>query len=173
MHDLLNRRVYQTASIAGESTGDKATWAPALPIQILRWGLINLDSETIDVGVGMVVSLEWRPTVSSDTNRAVIDTISTGTTDVPIGGGLYSDLVSGFDGESTASDGSIFNDAPSADAESAPDNFIVYPGEELVVEVTDAADTNADSFQVFIEYVERPFSEGRDADSPRLVKVNS
>lgn len=173
MHDLLNVKVYQTASVAGESTGDKARWAPTHPLRILRWGYQNLDDAIIDVGTQFKVALDWRPTVKSDTNRAEIDTISTGTTDVPQGEGRFSDLVGGFSGSSTGSDGSTVYQAPSNDDQSAPDGFKVYPGEELVFEVLDAADTDADEIQFFVEYVDLPWSLGRSATAPRFTKVNS
>lgn len=158
-HDNLQKRYAQTAGVALESTGDKATITPTNPIRVTKWGFLSADTDgsgIVDVGVGLVVSMDKRPTVYSDTNRVEIDTITT-TADVALGAGLYSDLVSGFSGSSTAVDGSTLNNAPSSPATGVAVPVDVYPGQQLVFEVKDAADTDADNVIFWVEYIELPF----------------
>jgi len=171
MHDNLNLRAYQTASVSVASTGDKARFAPSYPIRVRRWGFINLDTGAVDVGAGLVVSLDKRPTTGSDTNRVELDTISTGTTDVAVGKGLYSEFANGFNGQSvSAIDGSTINVAPSHPDNVPPYPTEVNPGQELVFEVKDAADTAGAAVEFFIHYEENPWADGTE-QNPRLANM--
>lgn len=124
-----------SAQIALNSTGDKATFTFARPVDIVRWGIIA--DALIDVGVTMVVKLDHRPTAGSDTNRTdgipdgtTTKNITTGTTDIAQGKVAVVNLATPFS---------------------------VDPGEQVVAQVTDAADT-AGTGIVFIEYIPKPFA---------------
>ena len=131
----LYRDYVVSAQVALNSTGDKFTFTPGGPVNIVRWGVIA--DALIDVGAGAVFTLDYRPTAGSDTGRvngstsAGDDTaggsLSTGTTDVAAGKGIYREV------------------------NQVPGPFKLAPGEQAVFEVTDAADTAGTGF-VFIEY---------------------
>lgn len=128
------RKTVESASLAVNSTGDKFTFTPGQPVDILRWGIIA--DALIDVGVGMAIKADHRPTAGSDTGRGdgnVGDI--TITVDLAQGAGLFTEDVSG-----------VANKTP----------FQVDPGEQVVFEVTDAADT-AGTAIIFVEYLEKPF----------------
>lgn len=125
------------------TAADKGTFAPARPVNIVRWGIIV--TTLLDVGAGAVFALDFRPTIGSDTGRvdgavsAGVDTaggtITTGTTDVAVGKGLYHDV-------------------------NPP--LKVDPGEQVVFQAVDAPDTGGAGF-LFIEYEEEGFSGGSPA----------
>lgn len=141
--------------VAFTSTGDKFYVAPAVPIDIYRWGIITQD--LLDVGAGFTISMEFRPTVGSDTDRAAKQTIDR-TTDVAAGTVLYRDVilaVAQASGDDTLTGGtttqtSLLNVGPAGPLH-------VRPGEEVVFEVTDAADT-AGTGRIWVEYVESDFA---------------
>lgn len=124
-----------SAQVALTTTGDKFTFSPAMPVNIVRWGVIA--DALIDVGAGMVIALDHRPLFGSDTGRvdgataAGVDTaggtLSTGTTDVPAGKGIYREV------------------------NQVPGPFKLDVGEQAVFQVTDAADTAGTGF-LFVEY---------------------
>lgn len=154
---------YSTASFSGESTGVKAAFAPSVPIVPFRWGWINVDDGIVDVGTTFIVSLKKRMTAGSDTAGITsLSTITTGTTDVALGKGLYSDFnVDNFNGATVGVaplDDSEVNYAPSSDRNTIPKGFLIIPGEELVWNVDDAADTDADAIQGFVHYWIYPFT---------------
>ena len=114
------------------ATGDKFTLTPSVPIDIIRWGVI-VDNTLIDVGAGMTIKMDHRPTAGSDTDRtdgtpSTAEDLVT-TVDILAGKGAYVEL-----------------DEP----------FEVDPGEEVVFQVTDAADTAGNGF-IFVHYRPRPF----------------
>lgn len=122
--------------VALDATDDEVKWAPGKPIDVVRWGFII--TTALDVGAGFGAALDLRPTVGSDTDRVNGDssgTTDTGggtitaTADVAVGAGLYHNV-----------------DPP----------LEVDPGEELVLQITDAADTSGAGY-FFVEYEERPF----------------
>lgn len=126
------------AGYALNSTGDKAFWQPGQPVDIVRWGIIA--DGLIDVGAGMTVKLDHRPTVGSDTDRGDGDGGDiTVTADIVAGDGIYTEELSA-----------------AAVLASTPAILEVDPGEEVVFQVTDAADTAGDGY-FFIEFIERPF----------------
>lgn len=124
-----------SAQVALTTTGDKFTFSPAVPVNIVRWGVIA--DALIDVGAGMVIALDHRVTFGSDTGRVngatsagkdtAGGTLSTGTTDVAQGKGLYREV------------------------NQVPGPFKLAPGEQAVFEVTDAADTAGTGF-LWLEY---------------------
>ncbi len=116
------------------ATGDKFTFTPARPVNIIRWGVIA--DALIDVGVGMTIKADFRPTAGSDTGRGdgnVGDI--TVTADIAQGKGAYTEEVSGA---------------------GTKQKFQVDPGEQVVFQVTDAADT-AGTGLIFVEYEEEGF----------------
>lgn len=160
MHDLLNKRVVVSIlpsplGTAGgpvdfTATGDKFIFTPALPADVYRWGIIT--NALLDVGAGFVAALDHRPTAGSDTNRVEKDTITV-SADVAAGQVVYSQAIGAdADGE-VGEDGTVRYVAPTGPVE-------VNPGEELVIEVTNAADTAGTGY-VFIEYVEKPLAGDR------------
>jgi hypothetical protein len=119
------------------STGDKFLFASGAPIDVIRWGV--LADALIDVGAGMTIKMDHRPTLGSDTSRTdgtptTAENLVT-TSDIAAGAGGYVEL---------------------------DDPFQVDPGEELVFQVTDAADT-AGTGLIFIQYRIRPFIPGSGA----------
>ena len=152
----INHVQRELAGVDFTTTGDKWVLTPARPINIIRWGIVA--DALIDVGAGMVVALDFRPTAGSDSGRVngatssgrdtAGGTLSTGTTDVAAGSGSYRDLVpvaaSGLSATGTGEYG----------------GFQVDPGEQAVFEVTDAADTAGSSGVLFVEYVTMPAGQG-------------
>lgn len=117
-----------SAQIALTSATDVYTWTPSHPVEIIRWGLV-LDA-LLDVGVGATVKVDKRPTAGSDTGRGDGDIGALTTT---------GDLAQGV----------VWNDELAAPIK-------LLPGEQAVVEVTDAADT-AGTGEVYIHYRRRPW----------------
>jgi len=131
------RRTQVSAQINVNSTGDKMTFTPASPVNIVRWGIIA--DALIDVGVGMTIKADHRPTAGSDTGRGDGDVGDiTVTADIAAGKGAYTEEIG----------------TPAATAAQA--KFEVDPGEQVVFQVTDAADT-AGTGHIFVEYELIPF----------------
>ena len=133
------------ADIDATSTGDTVLIRPVKPLDILRWGFIS--QATVDVGVGAEFGLDHRPTIASDTGRTEIAAISV-SADVAAGKGQYDDLADAV-AAATGIDGSTVYTGSS-------NPFKVDPGEEVVFEVKNAADTGG-TVLGFIEYYEEPF----------------
>lgn len=117
------------------ATGDGMIFTPAQPIDVYRF--IIIADALIDVGAGMVVTLDHRPTAGSDTSRVTIATMTI-SADIAAGAGAYVTM-------------------------DADEPFEVNPGEELVVEVTNAADT-AGTFKPAVAYQRRAFVGTRIAN---------
>ena len=123
------------ALLAFDGTGDRVTFTPARPVNIVRWGIIV--AVLLDVGAAFTIKADFRPTANSDTGRGDGDVGDiTLTADVAVGLGVYTEEVSG------AGNGQKFK---------------VDPGEQVVFQVTDAADTTGDGW-IFVEYEEEGFS---------------
>ncbi len=131
------------------STGDTLLLRPIFPIDILRWGI--LPTVLVDVGATMTISIDHRPTINSDTDRAEIGSI-TRTTDVAVGAGISDDIANAV-AQATGVDGSLVDVAPSGP-------FEVDPGEEVIFDVDNAADTGG-TMDVWIEYYVKPFVGSR------------
>jgi hypothetical protein len=137
--------------LAFDGTGDLVTFTPARPVNIVRWGIIV--AVILDVGAGFTMKADFRPTANSDTDRGDGDVGDiTTTTDVAVGKGIYTEEVLG--------DGS-------GSGVSAEQKFKVDPGEQVVFQVTDAADTTGDGW-IFVEYEEEGFSGGDPATALSL-----
>ena len=131
-----------SAEIDFTSTGDKMTFSPAQPVNIVRWGV--LANALIDVGAGMIVKADHRPTAGSDASRGDGDVGDiTVTADIAQGAGAYTEEC-GTPAAGTVADPLIAQ------------KFEVDPGEEVVFQVTDAADT-AGTGRIFVEYEALPF----------------
>lgn len=139
----VQHRTEVSAQIAVNSTGDKMTFTPGIPVNIVRWGIIA--DALIDVGAGMTIKADLRPTAGSDSGRGDGDMGDiTVTTDIAQGDGVYTEEVA----------------TPASTAVGA--KGLVDPGEQVVFQVTDAADT-AGTGIIFIEYEAEGFSGGLPA----------
>ncbi len=131
------RRVEVSASVALNSTGDKMVFTPGGPVNIVRWGVIA--DALIDVGASFTIKADWRPTAGSDSSRSdgTCGDITV-TSDISQGQGAYTEECA----------------TPAATAVAA--KFSVDPGEQVVFQVTDAADTSGTGM-IFVEYELLPF----------------
>jgi hypothetical protein len=132
------------------TAADTVYVTPATPIKIVRWGLVV--TSLLDVGAGFAAAMDFRPTAGSDTDRvngavaSGIDTAGgtiTTTADVAAGDGLYHELSQPLE---------------------------VLPGEQVVIQITDAADT-AGTGLFWVEYEEEPFAAAYAGTSSRLVNM--
>lgn len=165
MHDLLNKRTVvsvlptPTGTAGGPvdfgATGDKFIYTPANPSDVYRWGLVN-DTAMVS-GTSFVMALDKRVTAGTDTGRVQMDTI-TRTTDMAAGTGLFSQSIlpvaqaAGSDNRTTPPIPTYYNVEPAGPVQ-------VNPGQQLVLEVTDAA-TSGTGY-VWIEFVEYPIAGSR------------
>lgn len=171
MHDLLNveTRVYPEVGAAittdlvdfGGSTGVVAVMNFGHPIEVIGFGLLVDDNEKLDVGVGMVVTLKKYLYPGSSTNAVTLGTITRGTDeDVDKGKGLINLLRTGDEDGETAEDGSLRHESPRNTYEDG-NKYIVKAGEQLVFDLTNAADTSGKG-QVFVKYVKLPMADYYD-----------
>src|SRR3990167_9607381 len=169
-HELVQKRVVVSVlptptggaggPVAFTSTGDKFIYTPAVPIDVYRWGFVT--DALLDVGVGFVIALDHRPTAGSDTGR-VEKQVMTFTADVAAGKVRYNEPILPVAESSVAGLGEtnqLINVGPAGP-------FEVDPGEELVIEVTDAADTAGTGY-VFIEYAELTAQGTRNANATKV-----
>jgi len=114
------------------STGDKLVFSPTFPVDVYRYGVII----TTDVAASnnVIIALDKRPVVKSDTGRVELSRF---------------EITAAESGNADAGDLYYKEIAP----------VQVNPGEELVVEVVDAA--TAGAAVVFLHYQMRPFQPGR------------
>lgn len=136
------RRSEVSPQVTLTSTGDKMVFTPSSPVNIVRWGVIA--DALIDVGAGMTIKADHRPTAGTDTSRGDGDVGDvTVTADIAQGAGAYTEEV-GTPAAGTVADPLIAQ------------KFEVDPGEQVVFEVTDAADT-AGTGHIFLEFELLPF----------------
>lgn len=137
-------------SVDFASTGDKAIWTPSQPVDVVRWGIIT--DALLDVGAGFTLKVDWRPTAGSDSSRTdgvPTSTTSPGNYTTPLNMTTTVDIAAGTEAFI-----------------SLPEPLQVNPGEQLVFQVTDAADTNGTGL-VWVQYQPRPFvaaAAGRTGD---------
>lgn len=143
------RNTHFVNAVDATATGD-TVMTFAQPIDILRWGFIT--EVPLDVGAGMTVSLDHRPTAGTDTGRVEIDAMAAFTADIAAGLGRWADLDDAV-AQATAVDGSLVDVGTG-------NPFQVDPGEQVVFDVDDAADT-AGTLTIFIEYLEKPMTGTR------------
>lgn len=160
MHDLLNMKravsILPTPTGANggpvdfNATGDKFILTKPNPIDIYRWGIITIELMDPDAG-GFQIDLDLRPSVGSDTNRVLKQSIVRADADtVAAASVLYVDSVLPV-AQTTASDGSLFNEGPAGPIR-------VEPGQEAVVEVSNAVGAASTGY-IWIEYVDLPFND--------------
>ncbi len=137
MTQFTQHRVEVSAQVALNSTGDKMVFTPGAPVNIIRWGVIA--DALIDVGAGMTIKADWRRTAGSDSSRSdgTCGDITV-TADISQGQGAYTEECA----------------TPATTAVKAV--FLVDPGEQVVFEVTDAADTSGTGM-IFVDYELLPF----------------
>lgn len=173
-HDYVQTRIKITDPSADNSTkvnfnttGSKMLFAPAVPVQVLKWGFIP--DATFTTAAAFQLSITSRPTIGgADTT---LDTLTVGNAVVVAAGqGMYRD---GFTAvaQATGSDGSLVNVAGVKEQ--------VNPGQALTIQVVTAAGAAATGL-VFIEYVEKAFIDkvgadvsGTPAQVTLLIKKNS
>ncbi len=140
---FVQRHTEVSAQVAMTSLGDKMTFMQAVPVNIVRWGVIA--NALIDVGAGFTIKGDHRPTAGSDASRGDGDVGDvTVTTDIAQGKGVYTEECA----------------TPASPA--VPTKFLLDPGEQVVFEVTDIADTAGTGF-IFVEYEMEGFSGGLPA----------
>lgn len=154
MHNLLQKRTRVSTAVtpAGvngpvvfTSTGDKFSIVPAQQISILRWGIIFSVAKDASA---LVATLATRPTVGSDTNRVVSDTLTDSATARAAGVVLERKPLGPNPNSSTGIDGSLINVA-----EGGPVKILA--GQEAVFAVTTAAASTGSGY-IYAEYTEDP-----------------
>lgn len=135
--------VFETAEVAIDSTGDKATYTPGAPVDIVRVGIVGTTSYTH--GSGAIVKVDKNASDGDGTYTRGDGDVAEVTVDSGFNAGLvnYVDL-----------------DEP----------VELDPGDQAIVQVTQAA--SAGDGVVFMEYRKRPFVSGSPAaDEDRLVNA--
>ncbi len=143
------------------ATGDKFIITPAAPIDIYRFGFTTIELMDPDAG-GFVLALDHRPTVGSDSGRTEKVSITRADADtVAAGKVVYKDAIIAV-AQATGDDGvSLLNVGPSGPVR-------VEPGEEAVVEVTNAVGAVSTGY-VWVEYVQHGFNiSGGDVISDQV-----
>ena len=168
-HEIIHKRIEVSRFVSGASedapadggpiaftsTGDKFYILPAAPIDVYRFGLITQD--LLDVGAQFTLPLDHRVLAGSDVGRTEVATLSTGTVDVAAGKVVYKDVILPV-AEATQA-GHLSSLSPGTKQNVGPTGPLhVRPGEEVVIEVTDAADT-AGTGRVWIEYAAQGFAQ--------------
>lgn len=166
-HELVQKRIVWSLAPTGTSedspaafgpvdfnaTGDKFGFAPSVPIDVYRFGLLTLDAMDPDAG-GFAMALDLRPTAGSDTNRTEKDQLRRADAQTVAAGKLvYRDVVIPVAETTTAGLGETtqrINVGPAGPLH-------VRPGEEVVLEVTNAVGA-VSTGRVFIEYAEQGFA---------------
>lgn len=150
MNDLLQRRTVKSTNatptgsagpVVFTTTGDKFLHQPAAPIDVYRWGIMWTVAKDAS---NMVVKLDLRPTIGSDTNRVTQDTMTDAS--ARAAGIVTERVIPGSSSTtSTGIDGSTVNVAPIG--------LHVVPGNELVVTVATAAASTGQGY-IYIDYAE-------------------
>lgn len=124
-----NAKQKETATLADASaTGDKLTFTPAVPVEILEIGII-VTTVIVDAAGGLVLKADIRPTAGSDTSRGDGD----------------AGVMTLTSAQANKAAGKVQRSRPASPA-------IVYPGQQVIVELTTAADSGAGiAFIVFRE----------------------
>lgn len=134
MEEALHRSEVEGSASSLTATADIFTFTPGEPVDIVGWGIIVTTAS--QVGTGMTVKGDKRPTAGSDTSRGDGDVgslVVAAGEDKAAGKGWYKRLTKPVE---------------------------LNPGQELVIEVTNAADT-AGAGYAFVRYTPRPMSGSR------------
>ncbi len=149
-----NYHTHYTAMLAVDGTGDKETWCPGSPVEIIRWGYIAF--ALVDVGTECIVVMD-KTNSGGTRGDGDVGSISTGSTDLAAQDGIYTENVS-----------------PGVTLHPTEPHKLI-PGESVTIQVTDAADTSGDGY-FFIEYRKLPFvgdSASGDDGLANMLKVTS
>lgn len=136
---LYRKQELFTSMVAGVTmvgTGNKASFAPQQPVNIVRWGVIA----TVAFTGAPVVALDKRPVVGSDAGRVDGTTIA----GVDVAGGTLTP------GTLAVGKGAY------REVNQVPGPFKLNPGEEAVFDVTTAAGAGTALF--WLEYEEEGFT---------------
>lgn len=130
------------------STGDKFTFTPTKPVDVVRWGFIA------DVAVtgSPVIAMDKRPTAGSDTGR--VDGATASGVDTA-GGSISPGAISQGKG--------VYHNLSGL--------LSVNPGEQLVAQVTTAAGAGTGTF--FVEYYERSFVGDAKSGQNRIANMTA
>lgn len=176
-HELLQKRIAvsvlptPTGAAGGpvdfNATGDKFILTVPVPILIYRWGFITIELMDPDAG-GFVLELDKRVTVGTDTGRVNLTNITRADADTVAAGSVVANEVvlpvAEAAGDDTLTGGatpqtSVVNVGPNGPAR-------IEPGEEVVVEVTNAVGAASTGY-VWIEYAQLGFQA--DTAASRVV----
>lgn len=137
-----------TAGVAVTGTGDKLVFTPNAPVRIIRWGIIVDTSFTV---TAPKLTMDFRPTAGSNTNR-VTGSVSNG---IDTAGGSIQSPAIGQPG--TLQGQGLYHNVVAAvlGAASGLDGFVLFPGQQAVVNVATAA--TAGTGFIFIDYETLPF----------------
>lgn len=132
----------ETATLADASaTGDKLTFTPAMPVEIVEFGII-VTTALVDAAGGLVLKADVRPTAGSDTSR----------TDGTAGTMTLTST------QANRSAGQVVRSRPASP-------LTVLPGQQVILELTTAVDSGAGI--AFIVFREKP--QYRDAAESAVV----
>lgn len=145
------------------STGDKTIFNfGGAPVEVIRWGY------TVSVAKdasAFVATLAVRPTSGSDTNRAVIATLSDSAARAQ-GAVVYQEpgtLTTAAATQSTGADNSLVNVDPAGP-------YAVNPGGELVIAVTTGATSTGQAY-FWVEYRQLPFAGSQVSAAVKIVST--
>lgn len=141
----------QLAAVDFTTTGDKAFIEYPKPIRVYRWGFLS--GVTFTHAATSTLTLELRPVLGSDTNRAVQDTMALGAAgqDLAAGQGNFNTLILPGTLNAVQSDGSLLNVGGSGP-------LVVVPGNQLVFKINVAGAAAGNAEWPFIEFVELPYA---------------
>lgn len=131
------------------STGDKLFIQYPKPVRVYRWGFFA--GNTFTHAATCALTLENRPVIGSDTNRAVVDTMNlfAAAQDLVAGQANFNTLVLPV-AATTNSDGSVSNVGGSGP-------YVLLPGAQLVLKINTAGAAAGTANWGFIEFVELPY----------------
>ena len=134
MGEYARHNTVRTEVVAFDAAADVFSFAPGKPVDVIRWGIVV--SILLDVGVGFTIKADVIKSgvARDDGGMGSITTV----TDVAVGKGLFTENVS-----------------PGVTAHPT-EPFKLDPGDQVIFQVTDAADTTGDGY-VFVEYLEESF----------------
>lgn len=168
MANFLEHQVAQAVGSAA-STGDKLTASWPYPVHVVRWGVTAVT--IMDVGAGAVIACDIIPAAGGTRVNGSVSsgfdvaggTISTGSTDVAAGTFVYHEPKHDVSG----------GVSPGTGVASRGGQLRVEPGDTLVLEVTDAADTANTTSVFWVEYApDDAFNQAREGTTVAVKKAS-
>jgi hypothetical protein len=139
-----------TAGVSVTSTGDKLVFTPNFPARVIRWGIIWDTAPTV---TPPVLTLDFRPTAGSNTNRVTgsssTSTVNGKTVGLDVAGGSITCPAIGSAG-ALQGQGLRHDVVAAVLAASGYDGFVIFPGQQGVIEVSTAA--TAGTGWIFLEF---------------------